>query len=423
MDYLNVLNMYSRKFILLFAVLLIIIYFISLNVGDCIFNEKYIAPDCYSYIDASNMLFNEFKPHPTRTMGFALILGLPKIVNQTITNNQYIAFGIFINFLSWIGGIIFLHKTLSFFLKRKAAFWVTLFSVANLGCLATIFLVLTESVTSLLLSIILYYLVKFSRDKKFINLIFAVSIINLLVVIRPGFFYLSILLSFIILCFIVYKRLWNNKMYSLIIISLFPLIFQILMIYNIYGNLTPSYIDKITWYYYLGAETQSLKTNSTYNIERQQREINLKGKTWNEISQISSSDMKKQLSDNFPELIHEYIKNLFENTKNLSPWIVYTQYATNKKNIISTLLGYISLLQNVFYISLLGLSLILLIKYYKVNLAIYILIGIALYVFLTSGISASQGDRFHIIIYPMIMTIFLKITTENAYLRKWLCPP
>ncbi|MCK5824152.1 MAG: hypothetical protein KAG96_01965 [Ichthyobacteriaceae bacterium] len=418
--------MYNLKLIVIVSVVIAFAFFVLTGIYINIFNDAFILPDSRSYIDASNMLYNNFKPHPFRPMGYALILGLPNVFIKLVTVNQYIIFGVFLNLVSWLGSIIVFYKTLMLSFGNKTSFWISIIFALSIGNIAIAFMVLTEPITMFLLVLALYNVIKYSKYKNLSNLIIPSSLINILVLIRPGFFYVSILFSIFLIAFLLYKKIKWNKYLIFFTFSIAIIFLQLFMMHKSYGNYTASYIDKITWYKYLGAESNSNNFNHNYIVERDLRIANLEGKLWKEKSVIATDDLKYQVSTNIINILKEYTLNFAENSVGGSIIIETVQGINidNNNSIYKTTNSFLHLitkLQNIFYIVIFILSLLILLKKYnKIDFAIYPLLVIVLYVLLTSGISFWQGDRFNIILYPIIIVIFMHLLNTNFALKQML---
>lgn len=417
--------MYKTPVIVLFSIVIASAVFLLLGLSDCVFNELYISFDSYSYMEASNMLYNELKPHPTRPLTYAFILGLINFIWENPNNFQYTSFSLFINLASWIGSIIILHKSLLLYFNKKAAFWLTLFSIVSLGSIAQNFLLLTESITTFILSLIAFYILKYSLFKKNKYLIISVSLLNFLVLIRPGFLYLAIIASLMLIVFAIIKRQKWNVLIIAFVFSILLISFQYVLMYKTYDKATISFIDKITWYNYLGAESFANASNTPLPEVREVRETQLKNKTYKEMSKIASEDLIYQIKNNPTEIIQEALSNLVENSISGSHAITGTReiHKTSKTNysFIVDILFFISRVQNLFYISLLIISLVFLVKnLFRTNISIYFLFAIVSYIILTSSISFWQGDRFHIVTYQTILIIFVSLIKNKNYAKKWL---
>ncbi|MBN2616205.1 MAG: hypothetical protein JXR71_10985 [Bacteroidales bacterium] len=198
---------------------------------------------------------------------------------------------------------------------------------------------------------------------------------------------------------------------------------QITAMYKTYGKATPSFIDKTTWYFYLGAEAQAAYTGITLQDERAARSEMLEGKSWKEISKLSTQDLLRQLRDNKKYLIQQYLKNEAQNTVGASYaiWKSPLFAGSHFRKILAHVLAFVSRLQNVFYVLLVLASLWLFgVQYRKLNPAVLILFSIPLYLIFTSGISFGQGDRFNLVFFPLILIVFAYVGSFVPRLKDWL---
>jgi len=419
--------MYQRKTLLLIAIISLILFYLLLGFHSLVFNKLFIPPDSFSYIEASNMLFQNLEPHANRPLGFAFILGLPNLFLADVSDHQYITFGLFLNLLSWIGTLIFFHKSMLLFFGKKTSFWATVLLLFCFGSIAHVFLILTESLVQFLLTFIGFLVLKYHKAKNLRYLIFASSILNGLVLIRPGFFYLSMLFSILLLCFLIYKNHFWRRASIIFFGSIFLVLVQLRAIQKTYGDFTPSYIDKIAWYKYLGTESAAARAGTDFSTERTLRRKILKDKSWQETKIICVADLQDQLQNNLGNILREYLGNLKDNTKAGSYAIKVTRSEKIKKeqirNVawIADFLFRISSRQNSFLVFLFVLSLILLLKYLRMdNIILLSLVIIIAYVILTSGVSFWQGDRFHFILYPLILIVFLHALRKIPFAQKTL---
>jgi hypothetical protein len=407
----------------LISILVILIFYVSLDVGNLIF--KIIPPDSLSYIDASNMLYNEMLPHPTRPLGYAFISGLPNLIYPNLSNNQYILFAVCLNLFSWIGSIILFNKSLKLYFTDKVSFLFTLFLIFTFGGIANIFWMLTESFIMLLLSLITYYILKYGRNKEIKYLIIASSLLNFAIMIKPGFIYLGIIASFLLVFFLIKLGIKNNSkmLISIFIISLGFVMFQYVAMYKVYDKATPSFIDKVTWYYYLGAESYADAERIPFDSVQESRRMYLSNKSYKEKSQICSEDLKCQIRENTYVVFKQWSLNIIENSISGSNFLSTIKRENNNTyiSIFSGILYNIARLQNLFFMLVFFFSTLMILKnIFRYNIIIFLLATIVAYVILTSGISFGQGDRFHYILYPVIMVIFLLLIKDKAYAQQWL---
>ncbi|NNK87700.1 MAG: hypothetical protein HKO90_05415 [Flavobacteriaceae bacterium] len=416
--------MYSVRTILAIAIGLAAILFIILGLSECIFNSAYVPPDTSTYIEASNMLFADFKPHPLRPVGYALLLGLPNLFMDNVGDRQYITFGILLNLFCWLASIVILYKIFLNWFKTKVAFWLTLFWVFSLGTVAQNFLALTDSVAVFMLMLLSLYLVKYQGSGKMKYMIISVSLLNLLVLIKPGFLYLAILSTLTLVVFLIKKQKFHSGVW-LLLMSVTLIGVQYVMMYNSYEKVKVSFIDKVTWYRYLGAESYAKVSHLEYLEVRETRTAELAGRSYKQIDELSSDDMKHQLRENPTAVLSSMAENLFSNSIAGSYGILAVQNILPPDKTFylaaSRLLFTLSRLQNMAFVLLYLVSLILVLrKIRRVDPSTLFLQLLASYVILTSTVSFRQGDRFHLVIYPIILIIFLYLVKHKSWVRVWL---
>lgn len=407
----------------LITTVVVLFFYVVFDLGEFIY--KVIPPDTINYIKASNMLYNDLTAHPTRPIGYAFISGLPNLFCSSLSNNGYILFGILLNFISWVVSIVFFFKTTSLFFSHKFSFLITLIPIFTLGSIFSVFWMLTEPITILMLSLISYNLSKYIINEDIKHLIVATSLLNLAILVRPGFIYLGLVASFTLIIFLIknFKRIMSKTALMGFGVSLIFIAFQYGMMYKTYGKATPSFIDKLTWYHYLGAKSQAEAEGIPLNSIKELRRLELSGKSFKEKSQISSADIKRQVKENTYIVFKHWTLNIVRNSISGSGIIASMKKENQSKflNIFSTLLFRISQLQNTFFTLVFCFSIFFLVKNkFNHSIAIFLLAAIVAYIIITSGISFSQGDRFHHILYQSIILIFLLSIKDKAYAQQWL---
>ena len=412
----------SLKVLSIAAFVLVIFYF-ALDVRSCIF--KIIPPDSITYIDASNMLFDEMKPHPIRPLGYAFISGLPKIIYPSLSINQYIAFSVFVNILAWAFSIILFYKTLMIYFIDRVSFLFTLILIFSFSGVAHVFCMLTESIVCFFLSLITYCMLKYNKSKKTKHLIISTTLLNLAILIKPGFFYLGICASLGLIFFMIYidKNIGSKKLLSFFILSITLIAIQNIEVYRNYGKLTTSFIDKITWYHYLGARSYAVANKIPLTSVKESRLLNLSDKSFGEISQICKDDFKWQMTNHPHVVFKQLILNIFENSIYGSDVIKLIQKENKNKlsGAFSKVLYKITALQNFVFIFVFLISVIMILRsFFSQNIAITLLASLVAYVILSSGISFWQGDRFHYILYQTIIAIFILLLKDKPFAQQWL---
>lgn len=377
---------------------LIIVFFMQLNI------QTYIFGDSYSYIFAAKELYSEFKFHDHRPLVISFINGLPLLFGF----NEKILFvwSFIINYMCWLSTILLIFEIGKEYFSIKKSFVFAVFYIFCIGNFFIIFHLLSETIFIFLLILVLYFLIFLNKTKKINFLIYSINVLILMSMIKP----LSIGLIFILL-FIYFKdlkQIFISKYSFFILISLSILSLQLIKMKKEYGDYTISYIDGVTYYNYLGTRADCLKNNLEFIQGKNDRVVKLKNKSMMEIKLIAKKDLKEQLTYNKYNLIKAFIINIINNTSkgsaavhscenikktNYFKYFSFTFKAISKfQNIIFTILGFILSMHFLFS------KTTRLIKFISIQIIYFILI---------SAISSDQGDRFHIVFFPVIIILII----------------
>lgn len=417
-----ILSRYNHLLIVLCSLIAMILMSSLLGFTQGMFPEQHLLPDSYTYIDAANLLYEKFQPHPIRPIGIAFLMGIPNLFFETISLGQYTTYNLLLNFALWLGSVLMINRSLLVFVGKRTAFLFTLLFIGCIGNLINSFFLLSETLTTFLLSLFAYYLIRYEKSKSHNFLVWAGIIINLSVLVRPGLQYVAFVVSIII----IFKLIRNNiKIFSLylwLFLSLFTIAVQIGMMKSSYGNNTVSYIDKLAWYYYLGAQSKAEKDTITYDKVKSERKNDFEKITWSEKQKMSSLDLKEQISNNSSLILSNYIQNIYQNSTSGSTLVFYVnpkfKDLQKASNGINYKLYVISKLQNIcmVFISVIMMIMILFHKTLR-NFSFVIILSLILYTILTSGISFWQGDRFHIVFYPLTLLLLVFVLNKTKVLQ------
>jgi hypothetical protein len=193
-----------------------------------------------------------------------------------------------------------------------------------------------------------------------------------------------------------------------------------------YGDFTITYIDAFTYYNYLGTRADCLKNGTEFKQCDNKRHTYFNAFSLTESKKVASNDIKEQLSNNTFNFVKAYFINIY---KNSTGGCGYLGVISNKNNTcyfekMVLLFKVLAKIQNIVF-SILGffLSLYFLVKKPR-HIHFMKLVGvITLYIILLSAISSDQGDRFHVVIYPLVLILISgfwarKITPISEPLQK-----
>lgn len=185
-------------------------------------------------------------------------------------------------------------------------------------------------------------------------------------------------------------------------------LFQMYSMQKTYGRFTLTYIDTITYYNYLGTRAENLRLKEKYDFKNVDREIFFDKLNYEQQKVAMSNDITFQLKTNKINLVKAYFINLYSNSIKGSASIhaCKNQKNTSYFEFFLFLFKGISKIQNIFF-TILGIiiSCYSLIKWKKLSNFIKISSFAVLYIFAISGMSSDQGDRLHLVFYPLVILL------------------
>ena len=378
--------------------------------------QNTVYPDSEDYIIAAKNLFIFHRGHPNRTILMAFITGLPFLFsqNETIILN----WSLITNLFCWLGSILILFSILKNYVNQKTAFYYTVFFILCVGNAAYVFHLLTETIFTFMLLLFFYFLKQYFNSKKFFYLSIALSILILSMLIKPS----SKIIAVIVILYFSRILFLNFKSRAIIVLyfSLSLVLVQALGIKYQFGNFTISYIDVVTAHNYLFSKAKCIENGTVFSQVGNPRADYLfsMGVNMEAQNQIAKNDRADQLKNNKINIIKAYFSNLKGNilrgtfvvidTKN----VLKTSFFDFSKRIIYLT----SFAQNLF-LTLIGLILgiFFTIKYKMKDLFLVTVSFFIFYIVGTSAISSDQGDRFHIVIYPIILILIAKFTQNLIF--------
>ena len=410
----EILFQYKYQLLLL---LIGLFWFELFNFITQIENQNINYPDAKSYAFSAKAFYILHIGHETRPLLMAIITGIPYLFN--FGEQSIYTFSFYVNLFCWLSFLLIIFTLLKDFLKPKKAFIFTLICIFIIGNLASIFYISTENIYMSFILLGFYFLIKYFKTKQYFFLTFALSLFILSMLIKPGSKFLAIIFT---LYFIkeIYKNYISKFSYLIYGSFLFVLIQCAGLKYQ-FGNFTISNIDVITYYAYLGAKSDALEKNEDFKkiwLSRTNEIYSLKSP---EKKKLAVSDLTNQLQHNSSNLIKAYFLNLFENatTGDINTNDCKNVKQTNYFNYLKELFYEITKWQNVIF-SVIGYFLsvyFLLIGLAKKTEIQYAFIAFfILYIFLTSGISCSEGNRFNVITFPFIILLLGKFIQEKTAL-------
>jgi hypothetical protein len=375
-------------------------------------SQTFISPDAQSYMDSAENLYVHWRGHNYRPMLMAAINGIPYLFGAP--KAAILAFGFWVNLFCWLGSLVLLLEIAHHFLKPKTAFLLALPAVFLIGLNAIVFELATEHIYLFFVLLAFYFLARYYKTERFKFLCSGLALLVLMMLVKPGVKFFAILLTLVFIREIIFN--YSSKFAWLIYGSYFLVLMQCAGVKYQFGNFTLGYIDAVTYYDYLGARAKALQTNQSFHEVWLDRVTYIYSRPCPEQKQIASADFLDQLQSNSTNLVKAYGLDLVENATTGSVQIVLMQ---NEKGMdyfkeVKILVYSISEWQNRL-LSVLGflLSVWAIRRFRNDQKPFAIIGGFVLYTILLSGVSCSEGDRFNVVTFPLVLILLAKFVVEK----------
>lgn len=371
-------------------------------------SQNYIFADSDNYLVAAKNLMVYHRGHDYRPIVISFIYGLPYLFGAN--DSTVYLFSFYVNLFCWLATAILIFKITTSLVRPKLAFYFTLLFYGSLGTLTLLYHLLSENLYTFWILFAFFLILKYYQSHQFWYLSFAIALLVSSMLIRPGSKWLAV-----VFCLYFVRILWKNFAHKAMILfysSWILIVIQCAGLYHQFGNFTISYIDSITYYNYIGSKAICLKEGREYTeINNPRANVLLNLKNRDTITKVAKADFVEQLKTNKINLLKAYFSDVFNNTSSGSAAIAVlenvrdTSFFKNSKEVTF----FISKWQNrVFTIVGLILALVYFFKSYKREVFFTLISSYILYIIAVSGITFSQGDRFHMVFYPMVIILFVK---------------
>jgi hypothetical protein len=285
----------------------------------------------------------------------------------------------------------------------------------SLGYVRGMSFALTETGFSFFILLTTFYLLQFLIERKAIHLFSFFLFIGFAALFRPGLYLFVLLLVPVSIIYLLRIKQINLKVIFSIFLGLFlTLGVQSLLMKKTFDTYRLTYIDDITWYRYGGALATNIYennciSNACFREEQGKRDRLIDTMSNEEMSAIAKADRKDILSNKTAAFIKMMKVNISTNLlsgsvkESESKWL-------NRLTVFNNL--FLSIVPFFFY------GFFILIPAWRKKLSIEIhltlifILSIIAYTILTSGISAYQGDRFHIAFYPISLLLLSILFTK-----------
>ncbi len=387
--------------------ILLLNYILQIN------SQTFMYPDSVTYLRASENLYWFHKTHSIRPSLIAAINGFPLLFG--FSKAALFGWNTVVNLVSWFAIVILLYQMVLRLASKRIAFLLALLYVFTLGSMILIFQILSETVFALVLLLVLYLIQKYLERKNIKYLAIGLSILLLSILIKPVSKGLTILVMVVFIYSM--KQLIRSRWSLLVYVSVFTLLFHMYDMKKNYGDFTISYIDTFTYYNYLGTHADCLKNNTEFLQCQNPRYDYFAALPFPESKKVALEDFKYQALNNTGNFAKAYFINLFYNSYRGNGYFYEFRNIDNSPSfeMEKTFFRGISKLQNIFY-TLIGLCLsvyFLLKNKRKLHITTMPSLFI-LYIFLVSGVSSDQGDRFHLVFYPFVILLMAKFIADKG---------
>ncbi|WP_162127639.1 ArnT family glycosyltransferase [Flavobacterium phycosphaerae] len=360
--------------------------------------------DDSTYLYAAKVLYFNGVLDDSRPMFISAVIGLPFLFG--FSTAFVIQWGIIVNFICWLATVLLVFKIIAERWNRQKAFVFAIAFILCIGNLAVAFHLIAEALFVFLLVLIFYLMHKFIQTGSYSFLTLAIAFSFLILLVKP------MPLGLVILLLLYHskkaKKVFTNKYAVVILVSVSMLFFHMYSLKKKYGDFTISYIGSYTYYNYLGARADCLKDGIAYIPGENPRTKHFISLSSHEMKTLATWDLKNQLLNNKVNLLKAYATNLYLNSSKGNS-IVYATENQDKTmcfSLFHVLFKAISKLQNIVF-TMVGLALAFycLVKRKQQDVFRLMLSGFIIYVFLISGISSNEGDRFHLAFYPALLIL------------------
>jgi hypothetical protein len=367
-------------------------------------DQTFIYPDSFSYFDAATDLFVKLRGHCYRPIGMAFISGLPYVFGAKGT--AIFGWSFYVNVFCWLASALVIFTILRQQIAAKVSFLLALAFLLCVGPATICFHLLTENLYTFLVLLFLFFWARYLQSHRYLFLSIGLSVLLFSMLVKPGSKFLAIgVLLFCIKIIYSHRKSWSTWFVygSLGLIAL-----QLIGMKAQFGNATLSYIDGITYHNYLCTKAVCYQEGVPYHQINNERAAYLHQFSLPERKVIAAADLKQQLTHNTLNLFKAYCANVWDNTISGSPYIQdcenrnQTAYFEGSKSFLFS----VSKWQNRFFTSIgVILALLTMVRYKQAGKSTVMTSVVLLYTVILSGVSCSQGDRFHLVIYPFVLLL------------------
>lgn len=402
----------------LLIVLIGLLWLEVLNVLLQLDQQTLLYPDASNYLESAQKMYLKFTGHYYRPMVMAFISGLPYLFGSS--DAGILQWSLLVNVLCWLGTSLLLFQIAKDFLKANVAFVVVLLPFFIIGNAVLNYHLLTENIYTFFIVLAFYSLFRYFKTNNFWFLSFSLSLLLSSMLIKPGAKFLAI----VILLFFIKTVLKNYKAKAMILIygSVLMILIQLVGMKVQYGDFTLSYIDGVTYHNYLFSKAECFKNGKEYHQINNPRAEYLFSLLFTDQKRVAKEDAIQQIKTNFPNVVKAYFHNLLENAKsgNACVYDLENKKGSRDFDFWKTVAFDLSKWQNRLF-TVLGVlvSLYFVRKIFATKLVYAFMALFVLYTIILSGISCGQGDRFHVVTFPIVFLLLAKALVETDRFKRF----
>ena len=402
----------------LLIVLIGLIWLEVLNVLLQLDRQTLLYPDASNYLESAQKMYLKFTGHYYRPMVMAFITGLPYLFGSS--DAGILQWSLLVNVLCWLGTSLLLFQIAKDFLKTKVAFLFALLPFFIIGNAVLNYHLLTENIYTFFIVLAFYSLFRYFKTNNFWFLSLSLSLLLSSMLIKPGAKFLAIL----ILLFFIKTVLKNYKTKAMILIygSVLMILIQLVGMKVQYGDFTLSYIDGVTYHNYLFSKAECFKNGKEYHQINNPRAEYLFSLLFTDQKRVAKEDAIRQIKTNFPNVVKAYFHNLLENTKsgNACVYDLENKKGSRDFDFWKTAAFNLSKWQNRLFTVLGVLVSLYFVRKILAKKSVYTFMALfVLYTIILSGISCGQGDRFHVVTFPIVLLLLAKVLSETDRFKRF----
>ncbi|MBL7813211.1 MAG: hypothetical protein JNL57_13395 [Bacteroidetes bacterium] len=392
-----------------------------LGFADLIHHPEILNSDAPGYLEAGKWLY-EGKIHPFRTPGYPFFTGIPFMLglNEDAARVCLIVF----QFGFWLGtAYVLLHWVKSITQNVNYGIIAGLVFLSLPGTAVANITTLSEPL-SILLSVLSYYCLYLFWQKgafKYLNLFFYLAFFNAAV--RPGNLYPALAAFALLFLFVLLKKVpWRQLLVPAGSMALFYLL-PVGTMKSQYGQWRYTFNDNYMVYHYVGSyaasipqSTQIAMYDSFMRADKQFVKDSGTGSNrvdWLARDAYYKSEISKIIRERKKQLVVAWIQDMKENATTGNPQLMLLK-KLKPGNRYAGILYSLSKWENVlFTLGLFLLTGFAVLLWFRnrfradgVGWMGLFIAGHCVFTVAVSALSFWQGDRFHIVFYPLVIVLF-----------------